>query len=106
MPFIRRYSLPLLLFVLLAGLQLGGCAGAPLQEMSDARQAIRAAQRAGAEKHAPEVLTEAQQLVERARISMQKGDYRPARDDAALAREKAMEARRIAEAASAAPAAP
>jgi hypothetical protein len=98
MPLMRRLIPPLLLAVLL-GATLGGCAGAPFQEMSDARQAIRAAERAGAAQHAPDPLGEARQLVERARVGMQKGDYRQARDDAEQAREKAMEARRLAEAA-------
>jgi hypothetical protein len=86
-----------LLAVLLAASLVAGCAGMPLQEMSDARQAIRAAERAGAEKHAPQLLGEARTLVERARESMQKGDYREARDDADRARTTAMEARRLAE---------
>jgi hypothetical protein len=37
---------------------------------------------------------------------LQRGDYRQARDDADRAREKAMEARRLAEAATAPPAGP
>jgi len=97
----RRHILPLLLAALFTVTALGGCAGAPFQEMSDARQAIRAAERAGASKYAPGELGEARQLVERARAGMQKGDYRQARDDAERAREKAMEARRLAEAATA-----
>ncbi len=100
----RRYTLPLLLAALLAGVTLGGCAGAPLQEMSDARQAVRAAERAGAEKHAPEPLAEARQLVEQARLNMQKGEYKSAREDAEKAREKATEARRLAMAAATPPA--
>lgn len=95
----RRYTLPLLLAAILAGVTLGGCAGAPLQEMSDARQAVRAAERAGAETYAPEPLAEARRLVEQARLSMQKGEYKTAREDADKAREKATEARRLAEAA-------
>ncbi len=94
----RRFARPILAALLCAAL-LAGCAGMPLQEMSDARQAIRAAERAGAEKLAPQLLDEARALVERARVSMHKGDYREARDDAEQARAKAMEARRIAEAA-------
>jgi hypothetical protein len=101
MPSIRRYTLSLLLAASIAGATLAGCAGAPLQEMSDARQAVRAAERAGAEKHAPEPLAEARQLVERARLSMQKGEYKEAREDAEKAREKAVEARRLAEASTA-----
>jgi Domain of unknown function (DUF4398) len=99
MPLMRRLIPSLLLAVLVAGATLGGCAGAPFQEMSDARQAIRAAERAGAAQYAPDPLGKARQLVERARVGMQKGDYRQARDDAEQAREKAMEARRLAEAA-------
>jgi len=99
MQFIRRYALPFLLAALLAGPLLAGCAGMPLQQMSDARQAIRAAEHAGAEQHAPELLGEARALVESARQYMHKGEYREARDDAELARAKAMEARRISEAA-------
>jgi hypothetical protein len=99
MPLMRRYTLPLLLAALLAGVTFAGCAGAPLQEMSDARQAVRAAERAGATKHAPEPLAEARRLVEQARLNMQKGEYKAAREDAEKAREKATEARRLAEAA-------
>ena len=103
---IRRYALPLLLVALFAGPLLAGCAGMPLQEMSDARQAIRAAESAGAQKYAPELLVEAKSLVETARQTMQKGEYRQARDEAVLARDKAMEARRVAETASAGATAP
>jgi hypothetical protein len=103
---IRRYVLPLLLAALFAGPLLGGCAGMPLQEMSDARQAVRAAERAGAQKYAPDLLAEAKNLVESARQDMHKGEYRQARDEAVLARDKAMEARRVAETASAGASAP
>jgi len=97
MQLIRRIARPFLLAALLAAPLFAGCAGMPLQQISDARQAIRAAERAGAEKHAPELLGEARGLVESAREFMHKGDYREARDDAEQARSKAMEARRIAE---------
>jgi hypothetical protein len=58
----------------------------------------------GAGQHAPALLAEAQQLVERARLNLEKGEYRQARDDADLARAKAMEARRLSEAATSPPA--
>ena len=96
---IRRYALAFLLAALVGAPLLGGCAGMPLQEMSDARQAVRAAERAGAGKHAPELLDEARALVQKASQFMHQGEYREAREDAELARTKAMEARRIAEAA-------
>ena len=101
MQFIRRFALPFLLVALLAAPLLGGCAGMPLQEMSDARQAIRAAERAGAQQYAPDLLSEAKALVETARQDMHKGEYRTAREQADQAREKAVEARRRAEAAAA-----
>lgn len=99
MPISRRFkpSLRLSLVALVTTAMLAACAGAPIQEMSDARQAIRAAERAGAATYAPEALTEAKKLVERARSSMQQREYREARDDAERAREKAVEARRMAE---------
>ena len=97
-------NLPSLVVALLCGLLAAGCAGAPAQQMSDARQAIRAAEQAGAGQHAPALLAEAQQLVERARLNLEKGEYRQARDDADLARAKAMEARRLSEAATSPPA--
>jgi len=106
MQFIRRIARPFLLAALLVAPLVVGCAGMPLQQMSDARQAIRAAERAGAEKHAPQLLEEARGLVQRASQSMHKGDYREARDGAELARVKAMEARRIAEEARAAASSP
>jgi PBP1b-binding outer membrane lipoprotein LpoB len=94
MPLIRRFFAPFLLAVLLVG-----CVGMPLQEMSDARQAVRAAERAGAQQHAPELLAEAKTLVESASQNVHNGEYREARDQAVLARDKAVEARRVAEAA-------
>jgi type II secretory pathway component PulJ len=97
----RRYTLLSLLAAFLILPLLAGCAGMPLQEMSDARQAIRAAERAGAQQHAPQLLDEARGLVKAASGNMNQGEYREARDQAELAREKAMEARRIAEAAKA-----
>jgi hypothetical protein len=106
MPPLSRPTPPWLLVALLCALLAAGCAGAPAQQMSDARQAIRAAEQAGARQHAPELLAEAQQLVERARVNLQKGEYRQARDDADLAREKAMEARRLSEAATTPPPGP
>ena len=82
---------------LLVGVHLSGCIGAPVQEMSNARQAIRAAQKAGAEQHAPALFAEAQQLLAQAKSNLQHGEYRAARDQAEQARAKALEARRLAE---------
>jgi hypothetical protein len=71
---------------------LGACAGVPAQEMSDARQAIKAARDAGAEQVAPQKLNEAKSLLEQAEVNLQKGDYRNARRNAVEARGRATEA--------------
>ena len=88
MPHIAR--MPGILVV--AALALAACAGAPVQEMSNARQAIRAARDAGAEKTAPQVLNEAEVLLNRAEDSLERRAYREARRNAIAARDKAAEA--------------
>ena len=78
--------------IVVASLALAACAGAPVQEMSNARQAIRAARDAGAEKTAPQVLNEAEVLLNRAEDSLERRAYREARRNAIAARDKAAEA--------------
>jgi hypothetical protein len=93
-----RFLQPLLLaFTLLSGAVLAGCAGAPVQEMSNARQAVKAAERAGAATVAPEVMGEARLRLKSAESHLRRGEYRDAREEAELARAKAVEARRLAE---------
>lgn len=84
------------LAALLGGLYLAGCAGAPVQEMSNARQAVRAAEQAGAQEKAPEQLAAAQALLKQAETNINRGEYREARDHAVQARVKAIEARNAA----------
>ncbi len=86
----RRFSTAVLALFLVFG--IAACAGIPVQEMSNARQAIRAAQEAGAARAAPGEIEKAQDYLGRAEASMQKRLYRQARDEAS-------EARRIATAA-------
>jgi hypothetical protein len=93
----RHPSRFLLTCLLLVGVALGGCAGAPVQEMSNARQAVKAAERAGATNVAPELMGEARLLLKNAEVHLRQGEYRTARDEAELARTKAVEARRVAE---------
>lgn len=83
---LNRVIVAALLAVLVA------CAGAPVQEMSDARQAVRAAQAAGAGDLAPEPLAEAQRLIEEAQSMLQRHDYRGAQAAALDARRAAVEA--------------
>jgi hypothetical protein len=87
--------------VLLAMTALAACAGYPAQQMYDARQAIRAADKAGAARYAPEEFGAAREHLKSAENGLHSGDYRSARDEAEQAREKAMEARRRSEAATA-----
>ena len=86
----QRSRMPAILVV--AALALAGCAGAPVQEMSNARQAIRAARDAGAERTAPQKLNEAEALLIRAEDSLERRAYREARRNAIAARDKAAEA--------------
>ena len=73
---------------------LAGCAAtAPVQEMSDARQALRAAEQAGAqERQLPSYLV-ARELLESAEALLNAGDYRSAREKADRARRHAVNAR-------------
>jgi hypothetical protein len=102
----RLFHLPILAAALLGTALASGCVGWPVQEMSNARQAIVAAQKAGADQYAPEAMAEAKRLLASAKTNANKGDYRTARDEADQAREKAIEARHVAEQAQAPPKAP
>lgn len=81
-----RYAAPLVLLL------LAGCAAPPVQEMSDARQAIRAAQAAGAAEGAPAELAAAEQLIDEAQAYLQRKEYRRAGQAATEAREAAIRA--------------
>lgn len=92
----RRVSLNLFFSwcVAVALLALTACAvSAPVQEMSNARQTIQAARDAGAEQHAPELLSVAESLLDKAALKLEQGKYPVARDLALEAQEQAMSAR-------------
>lgn len=72
---------------------LTACASAPVQEMSDARMAIRAAEDAGAPSHSATELEGARQKLGQAQQLLESGDYRGARELAVYARNQAMLAR-------------
>ncbi len=83
----------LTILILFLGL-LGGCAvNPPVQEMSNARQAIEAAVASGAEIHAPALLDEARTLLQEASDALGAGDYPAARRFALDAKEAAIRAR-------------
>ncbi|MBI5461519.1 MAG: DUF4398 domain-containing protein [Gammaproteobacteria bacterium] len=76
---------------------LAGCATIPAQEMSDARQAIMAAETAGASARAPRALDHARELLEQAQIELAVRDYASARRSANASKEAAIQAREAAD---------
>ena len=80
------------MLAMLGGALLSACASAPAQEMSDARQAIRAAQDAGAANTAAKPFSEAQTALNRAESLINKRFFRAARRNAEEAHSKAVEA--------------
>jgi len=77
---------------------LSSCgAGPPVQEMSDARQAIAAAKEAGAEERAAEDLRAAEAFLDSAERNLSERSYGSARRDATLAKERARLALEVSE---------
>lgn len=75
-------------------LALASCAVAPpVQEMSDARQAINAAREANAALHAPITLQKAETSLDEAARGIEHGHYLDAREAAIAARRHAIRAR-------------
>jgi hypothetical protein len=82
-----------MLFLFLAS----ACATAPVQEMSDARQAIQVAESAGLDEDTQENLVLAKQLLKRAKRALGEGEYKEARNNAIAAREQALRAQQYGE---------
>jgi hypothetical protein len=78
------------LLLTLTVLSLAGCVTAPpVQEMSDARQAINAAEAADAARLAPESLGDARRFLAEAEQQLQQEAYGPARFNAIRAKNRA-----------------
>lgn len=95
MPQSSRFFVAKLVPLLLAVAVLGCSTAPPVQEMSDARQAIAAAREAGAENLAPDGLAEAEQLLDGAEQYLEQGtsaSYWQAKKAAISAKEVAFEA--------------
>ena len=73
-----------------AALSLAACAGAPVQEMSDARQALAAAEQALGDKPVTPDVISARQYLQLAQTALDSDDYSTAREDARLARQLAL----------------
>ncbi len=65
----------------------------PVQEMSNARQALNAAREANAEQYAENHYKKAKELLEQARSNIENGDYHTARYLALEAKNEAIQAR-------------
>ena len=85
------------LLVLVVALGSGCAITAPAQEMSDARQALQAAEQVQAPTYARAVYERAEQLLRQAEEQLEAGDYAQARKLAAQSREWAIRARQDAE---------
>jgi hypothetical protein len=75
---------------------VSGCASAPIQEMSDARQGLQAAEQAHAADLTPHELADAKRHVLRAEHALDVGAYRRARTEALQAQALAIRARSLA----------
>jgi hypothetical protein len=91
-PMGSRVRIALVLLLCSMTLCLIGCASAPVQEMSNARQAIAAADDAGASATAGTLMSEARALMTSAEDKLQRHNYLGARMDATNARLKAVQA--------------
>ncbi len=91
-----RYRLTAVAIFVVLAVSLTGCATAPpVQEMSDARQAIAAAREAGAAELAPAELSQAEALLDGAEEYLEVGtsaSYWQAKKNAISAKEVAFEA--------------
>ena len=81
------------LVVVMFSLILSACTSLPIQEMSDARQAISAAQIAGAEFFAINAFREAQRWLDVAENALEQKDYQASRQAAVEAKKQAVMAR-------------
>ncbi|KPK54445.1 MAG: hypothetical protein AMS22_05860 [Thiotrichales bacterium SG8_50] len=88
-----RSTGPLALLVLAFAIVSGCGTSAPVQEMSNARQAAR---EAGAEQFASQNLSQAEILLRKASLGIERGDYNGAREHALAARQAAARARVVA----------
>lgn len=86
------------LFACIGLLVLAACgSGPPVQEMSDARQAIAVAREAGAAERAAADLNAAERYLESAQRKLSERAYNAAREDALKAKLKALDALAAAE---------
>jgi hypothetical protein len=88
---------PLRLVLLAVLLTVVGCQTAPVQEMSDARQAIAVAKEAGAAQYAATDLKAAEEHLSSAETNLDMRHYSQARDEAIQAKSRALVALKTSE---------
>ena len=87
--FLRKFGFLSVVFVII----LAGCAVMPpVQEMSNARQSIKAAEEVGAQKYAADLLADAKERLQDASDKLEAGEYEEARQFAMDAKEVAIKA--------------
>lgn len=84
--------------LVLSCLLLSSCAKVPIQEMSDARQALKAAYIAKANEYSPESLTKAEENLTLAEQNLASGYLEQARQDAVMSKQHAVQAYKMASA--------
>ena len=89
------FTLKTLLFVTVV-LLFSACASVPVQEMSDARQAIQAARSVGVDENSQANLVQAKKLLKKAEQALHTGEYKEARVNAVAARQEAIQAQQFA----------
>lgn len=92
MPSLHSLSLAACLIASMLAMAAGCEIAPPVQEMSDARQAIAVARDAGAERFAVETLRAAEAFLDSAQRNLTERAYAQARRDALQAKTKALEA--------------
>jgi len=85
----------LLLTIILVAMSLSACVTAPVQEMSDARQAIAVAERPGSDASSSTQLIAAHEALARAEQSLHRFEFRDARKYAIEARQLALQAQQV-----------
>lgn len=99
--FVERRSPRIALWALIL-IALAACISSPpVQEMSDARQAVRAAEAADAGAVAPQLLDQARELLAEAESLIEQSAFGPARANAVRARNRASRALAMAQSAQA-----
>lgn len=86
----RKKAITVIYFTLL--MVLISCASAPVQEMSDARQAIQAAKEGSSTGSAQASITKAESLLKEAEVALENGEYKKAKLTATEARNEAIKA--------------